>query len=789
MIVTVSFEARKMRLCLAVLAVAACIFLVDAAVLSAAPVKHTRKPPTPQQKYNHANRLLYSGKVEEARQGFMALLTEHPDDPIIPRVYMGLGEVYRRQGLPEYAYRMYETLIDQFPDFKDRRTVQDRMVNILIRDNRLREAELLLLELLEERSGERHLGRRLASVLERQGKTAEAVSVYEQLFKLTGDSWVRDKLFSLYDEMDTVRKKRLELEALAREQPDDQNVRKFLAELLKHSGEYPAAAQVLAELVRLNPGNPSFHFKLGQAYMAYGDELAIDEFKEAMKLNPGDTRFAIALGNAHYNAGRTREALGAWRKVIDQNPDKPQVYRTYATILSGHGLLDEVILTYRTARKRFRNPALYYSEIAELFTVEGRFGEAVDEYLGVIRNNPGYFAQVKGKILTLAGASPETGTVVSSRLEELLDKPGKHPEISEILALHRINEGQAEDGADLLASVSRDRSDGGRIFLTVAQQQQHTGQLKNALVIVDRGTRASGAAEVLPELMFQKSVLLKALGRNREAADLLKNVTAQFPVWPGRPRALALLGKLCLEYTGEWLWAEKAFTLLVEKFPAVWKNQAEIGLAELALRQGHYDESMKRLSSIAATGGETGEKAIYLTGLIHLHLFKVDEALDAFTRLQASYPAGSLVNDALRWTYLLTRTRSIPEEDLRRFLHAHSCFLSARFDEAHEVITVLTNGDNGRSELIITETLLLKGTMQERTGSTQEAVDTYRKLAGAYPEAPAAHMGLYRAATLLATRLDRPDEARGLFKELVLNYPESLLAAMVRSIYGEELLR
>ena len=741
---------------------------------------------TPFQKYIHANNLLISGNVEKARQEFMSILTEHPDDPVIPKVFMGLGEVYRRQRLTDYAIRMYQTLLDNYPDYREKKIVQDRMVNLLITEGKLHEAEQLIMDLMKERPGEHHLARRLASVLERQGEKKEAIEVYEQLYQVSKDIWLRNKLFTLYDDLEQTDDKIKQLKKTISEHPGDVETRLFLAHFLKFGKNYRQAAQVLAELVRSQPGNPSLHYELGQTYLAYGDEQAISEFIKAMKLNPADTRYAVALGNAYFNAGDTAKAVEAWFIIIQKTPNKPQVYQTYASILSGHGLLDEAVNTYRQARKRFKNPVLFYTEVAELFIVEGRFEEAVDEYLDVLRHNPGN-DRIKPIILATVTTTPEAGPIIAARLEKIIKPaPEKHPAVCEILALLRIRSGQAKEGAALLTVASIHKNDGGHLFIEVARDEIKHGRLKSALIILDQGTKTYVAGPELPEMQLQKALLLKNLGNFVETTALLERLLTAFPDWPGRPRVLELLGLTCLEETGEWKRAEEVFSQLVAGYTSSWKEKAAVHLAEIDLKQSRFEKAMDKLEIISKRRGPGTERATWLIGLIHLYLYQLGKAQDVFMSLQTSFPTSFLVNDSLTWLHLLSL--DISEDLLRQFIHAHFLRQSIRYREAMiKTDTVLNN--ESLPPALEAATLLLKGSLLEKTTGLEEAITVYAELADKHSGTNAGERALYRAATLMATILNRQDDAKKLFEKLVIQYPKGLLAAMVRSIYGEEMLR
>ncbi len=144
------------------------------------------------------------------------------------------------------------------------------------------------------------------------------------------------------------------------------------------------AIATLQEALRLRPGVPAFHDRLGSALRAAGrQQPAIAEFRAAIRLHPdfaeaylnlgmalsdlGDVRGAIAayrdairaaptLAAAHYDlginlkrSGDARGAVAAYREAIHCKPDFPQAHTNLGNLLKELGDLPGAIAAHREA--------------------------------------------------------------------------------------------------------------------------------------------------------------------------------------------------------------------------------------------------------------------------------------------------------------------------------------------------------------------------------------------------------------------------------------------------------
>jgi len=89
----------------------------------------------------------------------------------------------------------------------------------------------------------------------------------------------------------------------------------------EQAGDLEAALNYYREAARLNPGDATVHYNLGNIYFRLGAfESAVDCYRDALEAAP---LLAVAHNNtgvALYRLGRTREATEAWRRAVEADP-------------------------------------------------------------------------------------------------------------------------------------------------------------------------------------------------------------------------------------------------------------------------------------------------------------------------------------------------------------------------------------------------------------------------------------------------------------------------------------
>lgn len=137
--------------------------------------------------------------------------------------------------------------------------------------------------------------------------------------------------------------------------------------------------------------DPKYQYNLGLYYLNQSDvENATKYFVKALSL---DTRFFLAynaLGLAHSMRGRLDEAAKAYEKCLEINPQFTEARNNLGTVYQEMKQLDKAEAEFRAALAdlTYQDRELPYFNLARLYTLQGRYDEALDNVQKAIQIKP-----------------------------------------------------------------------------------------------------------------------------------------------------------------------------------------------------------------------------------------------------------------------------------------------------------------------------------------------------------------------------------------------------------------
>ena len=280
-----------------------------------------------------ANDLLVEGDFEDAADSYeQAQQTD--DEDMLALSYLGLGQSYRGQSLPEEAAPYFERLTDLDPE--------DETAHVLLADAREaagdREGALAALErALELAPGNVELRLDLTALATRAGDEEAVVEEYGSLVEsfpavpeyrarlggallLAGDEEAADEQFE-------------EATALG---PLSEKTHAEIGDALQGAGRLRGAASRYERAVELDPKNQNYTLKLGVTYSRLSTEggrnegyfgSAEETLTRTTRLEPvpgsPDRRPAalLSLGDLYYRWDRNEEAAAAYEQVLQLDPN------------------------------------------------------------------------------------------------------------------------------------------------------------------------------------------------------------------------------------------------------------------------------------------------------------------------------------------------------------------------------------------------------------------------------------------------------------------------------------
>ena len=241
----------------------------------------------------------------------------------------------------------------------------------------------------------------------------QAIAEFEKIVALLPKS-VEDRMVlgQLYTVKHDSKKAEEQFKTAQAIEPESEEVVLNLARLYAESGDLPHAAKVI-ENVPMNDRTAKMEFALGAAY----DQLkqpkdAISAYQRAADMEPNDPHTVDALAQALLNNGQLDAALKQYKDLAETDADNPGPLVHISEIQRRQGKFEEALATIRMARKLDpTNLEAGYNE-GLLLDVLGRFDEAATTYSAMVdltshatgayteeeKNNRGIFLERLGAI-------------------------------------------------------------------------------------------------------------------------------------------------------------------------------------------------------------------------------------------------------------------------------------------------------------------------------------------------------------------------------------------------------
>jgi len=294
----------------------------------------------------------------------------------------------------------------------------------------------------------------LGSVLEDQGKAAEAQSHFEEALRLRPDypeaqNNVGAALFKAgrsaeaiphYQEALRLFGRYIEARcnlgvALAacgrfpeaidayvqvlRQNPDFPGAYGFLGIALFETGRVPQAIEQYGLALKLAPDDVDVLYNLGIALAKGGEtDKAIAAYENAIRLAPGNSEAHNNLGGCLLQEGKPAEAAAEFSLAIRTKTDYPEAHDNLGQALKLLGKTAESVEEYRTATQLAPNNTSFHFNLANAYVSLSKWPEAFAEFQTVVRLDPDYAEGHNnlGALYCLAGRYPEAISELSEAI-------------------------------------------------------------------------------------------------------------------------------------------------------------------------------------------------------------------------------------------------------------------------------------------------------------------------------------------------------------------------------------
>jgi predicted Zn-dependent protease len=213
-------------------------------------------------------------------------------------------------------------------------TASRALIAILLRRERFREAEDEAAR-ISALPGKEAVGDYMrGSIYQVRNQHEKAIAAFERSLELQPTA--REPLQGLVSSLirlDRADEAASMLRAVIEESPDNLYAQTLLSQVLAGSGDVDAAEQLLESTLSANEEwLPAYTTLAGMQGTDTG--ARIDIYKRGLEAMPGSQELALLLGTAYEREGKIEEAIAAYEKVLEADPDLPAVKNNLAALIA-----------------------------------------------------------------------------------------------------------------------------------------------------------------------------------------------------------------------------------------------------------------------------------------------------------------------------------------------------------------------------------------------------------------------------------------------------------------------
>ncbi|HKL88369.1 MAG TPA: tetratricopeptide repeat protein, partial [Salinibacter sp.] len=286
---------------------------------------------------------------------------------------------------------------------------------------------------------------------------------------------------------------------LSAQATDSTQLRRFrVADARMQSGQFEEAIEILQQLYEESPKNASFYRKLKEAYESvkrYDDALRLVE--EQME---GDPTPSLLSEKARllYQKGAEKQAVETWEQAIATAPRRSTTYRIVYQTLVDIRRFKQAIDVLTEARTTLDNDALFRTELAYLYGLDGQHAAAMEEYVALLDQSPRRVSLVRNRLQTFV----EQGEGIQSSIKVLSGAVEEHPlnpAYRELLAWLYMTTDDYDAAYDVYRALDRLEQRQGQALFSFAQKAADADQFEVATTAFQSILDRHGEAKVAPQ--------------------------------------------------------------------------------------------------------------------------------------------------------------------------------------------------------------------------------------------------------------------------------------------------
>jgi len=209
-----------------------------------------------------------------------------------------------------------------------------------------------------------------------------------------------------------------------------------LANNYLQNGQNEKALALFQELVKQPANIPLIHTPYLELLLEMGKYKQAEEYIDRLNKRENNIAYRLDIGYVYYRSGDAARADKYWRQIIQQNIGDTYRARQMVDYFTAHALVDYGVDVYQQLRQKMNNPRMFVLELANLYRLQGKREEMVNEYLNYVTQTPSNLNYIK------------------NLLQILLTKPEEYEALQRVLIERSQRSPESEVFLDLLVWVN-----------------------------------------------------------------------------------------------------------------------------------------------------------------------------------------------------------------------------------------------------------------------------------------------------------------------------------------------
>ncbi|HEV2275028.1 MAG TPA: tetratricopeptide repeat protein [Acidobacteriaceae bacterium] len=454
-------------------------------------------------------------------------------------------------------------------------------------------------------------------------------------------------------------------------QPNDIESRLLLGQLYTLAHDTPRAAEQFRAAQKIDPGSENVVLNLARLYSDSGDTRQAISVLNAVPQDDRTAKIEYALGVSYDQLKESKQAIDAYSKALDLEPDNLDAERGLAQSLYDDNQMDAALKHFESIAASDPQDAQTYLRIAEIQRRQSHYDQA---------------------LATLKKAKSLASDSLEINFNEALidDSLGRYDEASQILE-DLVNQTYHADGQysdsergnrsiflDRLANVYREQN---KTDLAIANYQKmialggdsaergYQGEVDAYRDAKEYDKATAVAEQAVQALPKDKSVHLMLAGQLADTGKPEEGIKLAKAQLNGTPDDRDVEMSLAQIYTRLHRWKDAGDEL--DKADAL-SNRPEDKIyvdflrGALAERQKHFDTAEEEFRKILAIDPNNTMTLNYLGYMLADRGVKLDEALNLVQRAVQLDPQNGAYLDSLGWVYFKMGQYALSEANLRK---------------------------------------------------------------------------------------------------------------------------